>query len=112
VLISDASSGLNPKYSLEYPRLADALFRASFLSIKHTSYSDVIFGEYLDEEADEIPTDLHLDESVTGNDLRETHDELTGSVRFLASLSRVDGLIWLDSQLRLKAFGVEITDLA
>ena len=27
----------------------------------------------------------------------------------LASLSRVDGLIWLDSQLRLKAFGVEIT---
>jgi hypothetical protein len=24
-------------------------------------------------------------------------------------LSRVDGLIWLDSSLRLKAFGVEIT---
>ena len=30
-------------------------------------------------------------------------------MRFLASLSRVDGLIWLDSHLRLKAFGVEIT---
>jgi hypothetical protein len=26
----------------------------------------------------------------------------------MASLSRVDGLIWLDSRLRLQAFGVEI----
>jgi DisA bacterial checkpoint controller nucleotide-binding len=33
-------------------------------------------------------------------------------VRFLASLSRVDGLIWLDSRLQLKAFGMEITDVA
>jgi hypothetical protein len=52
---------------------------------------------------------LYLDESVSGNQLRDTNDELTGCVRFLASLSRVDGLIWLDFRLRLKAFGVEIT---
>jgi hypothetical protein len=109
VLISDASSGLNPKYALEYPRLADALFRASVLSIKYASSSDVIYEKYLNQEADEVPTDLYLDESVTGNDLRDTHDELTGCVRFLACLSRVDGLIWFDSRLRLKAFGVEIT---
>ena len=49
------------------------------------------------------------DESVAGTELNDTNDELTGCVRFLASLSRVDGLIWLDSHLRLKAFGVEIT---
>jgi hypothetical protein len=109
VLISDDSGGLNPKYSLEYRRLADALFRESVLSIRHTSYSDVIHVEYLDGEEDEIPTDLYLDEAVTGNELSETDNELTGCVRFLASLSRVDGLIWLDSQLHLKAFGVEIT---
>jgi hypothetical protein len=109
VLISDRSTGLNPKYSLNYDRLAEALFRASVLSIKHTAYADIIHEKYLDERADEIPTDLYLDESVTGTNLNDTNDELTGCVRFLASLSRVDGLIWLDSHLRLKAFGVEIT---
>jgi hypothetical protein len=109
VLISDESAGLNPKYSLRYHRLADALFRVSVLSIKHTSYADMIHEKYLDQDADDIPTELYLSESVDGTTLNDTNDELTGCVRFLASLSRVDGLIWLDSQLRLKAFGVEIT---
>lgn len=109
VLLSDDSGGLNPKYSLEYRRLADALFQESVISIRHTSFSDVIHEKYLDREEGEIPTDLYLDETVSGNDLGETINELTGCVRFLASLSRVDGLIWLDSQLHLKAFGVEIT---
>lgn len=109
VLISDVSSGLNPKYSLAYGRLADALFRASVLSIEHTSYNDMIFEKYLDKESDEIPVDLYLDEVVSRDALSEAENEVTGCVRFLASLSRVDGLIWLDSSLQLKAFGVEIT---
>jgi hypothetical protein len=109
VLISDSSAGLNPKYALQYDRLADVLFRASVLSIKHTYYSDLIHSDYLDAKVEEIPTGLYLDEAVSGTELNDTNDELTGCVRFLASLSRVDGLIWLDFQLRLKAFGVEIT---
>jgi hypothetical protein len=109
VLISDVSAGLNPKYSLRYRRLADALYRASILSIKHASYSDAIHEKYLDEKAEDIPADIYLDEDITGNELADTNDELTGCVRFMASLSRVDGLIWLDSRLHLKAFGVEIT---
>lgn len=109
ILISDDGEDLNPKYSLKYDRLADALFRASVLSIKHTSHSDIIHGDYLDKHIDEIPTSLYLEETVDGTDLNDTNDELTGCVRFLASLARVDGLIWLDFKLRLKAFGVEIT---
>jgi hypothetical protein len=109
VLISDDGEGLNPKYSLEYDRFSDALFRSSVLLIKHTSYSDLIHEKFVDRKADKIPTSLYLDESVDGTELNDTNDELTGCVRFLASLSRVDGLIWLDHKLRLKAFGVEIT---
>jgi hypothetical protein len=109
VLISDDGVGLNPKYSLKYHRLEEALYRASVLSIKHTSYSDDIHAKYLDTKAYAIPSDLYLDETVSGDELRDTNDEITGCVRFLASLSRVDGLIWLDFALRLKAFGVEIT---
>ena len=109
VLISNVSSGLNPKYSVAYARLTDALFRASVLRIKHVSYDDLIFEKYLEKKSDEIPVGLYLDKTVSGDELRDAEDEVTGCVRFLASLSRVDGLIWLDSSLRLKAFGVEIT---
>ena len=109
VLISDVSSGLNPKYSVTYGRLADALFRASVLLIENRSYDDLIDEKYLDKKAAGIPAYLYLNEIVSGNELRETEGEVTGCVRFLASLSRVDGLIWLDSSLQLKAFGVEIT---
>jgi hypothetical protein len=80
VLISDLSSGLNPKYSVAYDRLADALFRASVLSIEKTSYNDLIFEKYLDKESDEIPADLYLDETVSGNELRDAEDEVTGCV--------------------------------
>ncbi len=109
VLISDVGVGLNAKYSLSYGRLADALFRAAVLQIQNTAHSDEIYGEYLEAEADEIPTHLYLDESVTQDLLEDTNNEITGCIRFLASLARVDGLIWLDSSLRLKGFGVEIT---
>ena len=108
VLISDEDTGLNPKYSLNYDRLADALFRASAHTIRNATYSDLIQDKYVDEGADGIPTGLYLDESNSSWELNETTDELTGCVRLLASLSRVDGLIWLDSRLRLKGFGVEI----
>lgn len=109
LLICDEGAGLNPKYFLKYNRLADALFRSSVLSIRHTSHTDAIHERYLDEEANQIPTELYLSESVDGTSLNDTNDELTGCVRFLASLSRVDGLIWLDYKLHLNAFGVEIT---
>jgi hypothetical protein len=47
VLLSDDSAGLNPKYSLKYHRLADALFRESVLRIRHTSYSNAVHEGYL-----------------------------------------------------------------
>ena len=108
VLISDGEDGLNPKYSLTYPRLPEALVRNGSQTIKGTLYSDRI-NECLDNTPDEIPADLYLDQAGTTANLREIGGELTGCVRFLTSLSRVDGLIWLSSNLSLQAFGVEIT---
>jgi hypothetical protein len=109
VLISDTGLGLNAKYSLPYGRLADAMFREAVCRIENTSYSDEIDETYLDGEADDFPRQLYLDEAVSQNELKETNNEITGCVRFLASLARVDGLVWLDSKLQLKGFGVEIT---
>jgi hypothetical protein len=52
---------------------------------------------------------LHLRESLSNQELRDSNEEVTGCIRFLTSLSRVDGLIWLDGDLCLRGFGVEIT---
>lgn len=48
VLISDKGTGLSPKHSLSYPRLANALIRAGILKIQSTYYSDTIWEQYLD----------------------------------------------------------------
>jgi sensor domain DACNV-containing protein len=109
VLISNNPAGLSPKYSLLYPRLADSLARVAIHQIQNTHQSDQIYENYLDLHEDDIPTDLYLTETASNAELRDTNDEVTGCVRFLASLSRIDGLIWLDLDLRMRAFGVEIT---
>jgi hypothetical protein len=77
--------------------------------IRKTFYSDEIFEKYIDTHADQMPVELHLDESVTMDEFDDSRNELKGCIRFLTSLSRVDGLLWLDSDLCLRGFGVEIT---
>ncbi len=109
VLISNKNVGLSPKYSLCYPRLSDALFRTGVLMVRSTYDSDTVFGRHIDSTEDALPMELYFEEVIEARDLKETRDELTGCIRFLTSLSRVDGLIWLDPQLSLRAFGVEIT---
>jgi hypothetical protein len=104
--------GLNRKYLVRYGRLSKALVRHGALLVQNTSYSDEISEKYLDRDADDIPALLYLDEEVSGNELRDTKDEITGCVRFISSLSRVDGLILFDSNLVLQGFGVEITEAA
>jgi hypothetical protein len=109
VLVSDEIDDLKPKYSLEYPRLADALVRFGVHEINKTFYSDEIFETYIDQDVDDMPVGLYLDESVTADEFEDTNSEIKGCVRFLTSLSRVDGLLWLNSNLFLRGFGVEIT---
>jgi hypothetical protein len=109
VLISDLPDGLKPKYSLSYDRLATSLRRVATRSIENTSASDQIHEEYVRRHEELLPMELHLRESASNEELRDANEEVTGCVRFLASLSRVDGLIWLDGDLCLHGFGVEIT---
>ncbi len=109
VLISDTARGLSPKYTLHYPRLREALVRAGTETISHEYYSDMIHEEFIESKFEELPMDLYLDEAVSSSELEDINNELRGCIRFMVSLSRVDGLIWLDSDLSLRGFGVEIT---
>lgn len=99
VLISDDPADLAVKYSLEYPRLKDALVRVGTQEILKTFYSDAIVEKYIDKHHSKMPVELHLDESVAVDEFEHSENELKGCLRFLTSLSRVDGLLWLDSDL-------------
>jgi hypothetical protein len=57
-------------------------------------YNENIFSEYVDLEEENLPIERYLAETVESNDLEETTNELTGCIRLLTSLSRVDGLLW------------------
>lgn len=104
-----ASHGLNVKYRIQYPRLRSALETRALLGIQQTYASDQIFVNCLEQSADEVPTDLYLDETVLGHELSENHSELDGTLWFIALLSRVDGLVLMSPTLEVQGFGVEIT---
>ena len=113
VLLSNKRTGLAPRYSIKYPRLAEALDRVATTHIRAISYRDLISDEIAkranDPNNNVIPALLYLESIVSDNDLDEIRCEITGSVRFISSLGRVDGLVWLKHDLTLNGFGVIIT---
>jgi hypothetical protein len=107
ILISDRDVDLRPKYSLQYNRLAKALLREGILLVNSTTTSDVIYENFLEKHADYIPASLYLSKFVDEAALDDSRNEITGCIRFISSLSRVDGLIWMKHDLSLQGFGVE-----
>lgn len=101
-------AGLNIKYQIDYSRLRAALHTHALVKIREPFASDKIFENYLDQDADEIPLDLYLDETVSGNELSENRSELDGTIWFISLLTRVDGLVLMSPTLEVKGFGVEI----
>jgi hypothetical protein len=106
ILISDSVEDLNPKYSIEYPRLGDCLVRVGMGEILKEYYS----GESPpDRYTFEVVPSEGTKGAIATEELGHSVNELKGCLRFLTSLSRVDGLLWFDSTLALRGFGVEIT---
>jgi hypothetical protein len=102
-------SGLQQKYGVVYGRLADALRRASIVTVAKTNASDLIHEDYLDSDSLEMPVNLYLDEAVNENELNDILSELDGAIWFISLLSRVDGLVLMDRDLRVHGFGTTIT---
>jgi hypothetical protein len=77
-------------------------------NVAQTHVGDQIF-EYLDSDADVLPTYLYLDESVEWSNSGEIRSEIDGAAWFVALLSRVDGLVLMNMDLEVRGFGVVIT---
>jgi len=112
VLLTNSPAAIEPRYAIKYPRLTEALDRLAVAQIRATSLRDLIrrdFGESASDEQEHFMSSrLYLEEAVARNDLDESRCEITGAVRFLSSLGRVDGLVWLGQNLALNGFGVII----
>jgi hypothetical protein len=110
LLTPDSSlQDLNPKYQIQYNRLRNALEKQGALKIQDSYVSDLIWEEFIKQDADEIPTEMYLDESSYLDDLNDNRNELDGAIWFVSLLTRVDGLVLMNQNLEVKGFGVEIT---
>jgi hypothetical protein len=104
-LITTSRAQLNVKYGLKYSRLPSALRKCGVADIKQSLLLEEINSEYVEDyDIDTIPTLLYLDQSIAEGDREDYKNEITGCVRFISSLSCVDGLIlatltWLSGAL-------------
>lgn len=111
LLTSDnRNTGLSIKYPIEYDRLAEALTRLAVHTIRLCDAEDTICEDFLEPNEEAMPVILHLDQSVFGNEKDDTRDEVTGCVRFIASLSRVDGLVVMNRELVVRGYGAIIKE--
>lgn len=104
----NSNDGLLIKYPVSYARLGEALVRLSVRTIDRVAAEDEISENFLDKHKQEIPAQLYLEEIVGRNDGEDTESEITGCVRFIASLSRVDGAVVMNRSLALRGYGAVI----
>jgi hypothetical protein len=108
LLITRGRSQLDVKYGISYRRLPIALTNLGIARIK-ASLADEELDKYLDDpNVYEVPALAHLDQAIAESDADDYEDEITGCVRFISSLSCVDGLIFATPDLAIRGFGVEI----
>ncbi len=102
------TSRLNVKYDLVYDRLPKILDNVALHSAIEKKSSDRIIKQLI-SCSDSINTKHYLDNTVANGDFKDACDALSGAIAYVASLSRVDGLVLLDYDLIVRGFGCEIT---
>ena len=107
LLITTSLRDLDIKYKADYSRLPKLLVELATHTIRMDSASELV-GIYLDDDAEDIPAGLYLEESIASADATGCERALTGSVRFISSLACVDGLVLATPDLAIRGFGVEI----
>jgi hypothetical protein len=106
-----SSSGLKMNYPVHYTKLGDSLVKhAVQLSLFLEAWADRIHHVSKAGSRVPVPEEVYLSSITSRNEKNDCQAALAGSVGLIASLSRVDGLVLLDSKLAVRGFGVEITE--
>lgn len=108
-LITDSDYGgrLKIKYSVCYDRIP-TLFENWMRCRCIAAESDPLMGDGLEEDPDYIDAERYFENVISANEVDDAKDAIAGAVDFVASLSRVDGLVLLDTNLVVHGFGCEI----
>jgi len=96
------------KYQLKYNRIESAILHI----LNSVTDNDLLLDEiksYKRKRAD-IPAVLHDEYNENGMDIEDSYNELIGAVRFVSSLSCVDGLVTLSPHLNVTGFGAVISE--
>lgn len=103
-LLSSSADGsdLTPKFSVNYDRLTVAILNHLVAAVRRRDAWDTILAEN-----PIIPTTFGRYQQLDHLE-KDTAREISGCVHSIASLARVDGLVWLSEQLTVNGFGVEI----
>lgn len=107
LITPESADDLNLKYRLTYDRLPEALVRRTLTGMRLEDARHAIYDHAL-PDADSISPAMFREYAQAENNWREGLSELAGCVRFIASLSKIDGLIMMRPDLKLLGFGVEI----
>jgi hypothetical protein len=97
---------VNIKYEQTYDRMPRALFRLAEHQILKRQTANLI-ADHCQSQSDMLPCAVHFDSVSYQRELDQRKHELLGCVRYIASLSRVDGFVLLDKSLVVHGFGVE-----
>ena len=110
LITEDFKSDLDIKHKITYDRLNNSVCNLTKLSISNYSFSNLINQEFIEQDLT-IPIDLYLDEAISNFTKDETRAELKGAIRFIASLSCIDGLVVMSPELKVKGFGTVIRNI-
>lgn len=102
------TSLLNVKYQIEYSRLCEAMQHQIVEELKERRIRNEIFAESK-KGATSLSMPTYFEKQVASNELRDLEREVNSAVWFISLLTRIDGLVLLDTDTRVRGFGVEIT---
>jgi hypothetical protein len=109
LISNDTKAHLAVKHGIMYDRLPAALVNSARQAIRESEIGHYVYDHRL-PEGKSIPPETFKEYVRADMASRDSMAEMAGCVRFVASLSRVDGLILMDRQLVVHGFGVEIVD--
>ncbi|SDP27622.1 hypothetical protein SAMN05428975_0959 [Mucilaginibacter sp. OK268] len=110
LITNDFEIRKNSKHKLFYDRIPVAIEHLVLAQADNSALFDDVIKSKRNTKA--IPGKLFDDLDYNYQDIEDASQELNGAVRFVSSLTCIDGLVLLSPRLEVKGFGTLIRDIA